>query len=90
MTGSLDDAKEQIPSEHTTEESIISAEEKKIVQQAVCNLPEKYRIPVLLFYMEQLSVKEIASILSLPAGTVKSRLHQARKLLEKELEVFFS
>ena len=42
---------------------------------------------ILLFYMEELSVSEIASVLTIPSGTVKSRLYQARKILKKELEV---
>ncbi len=58
-----------------------------MVRKAVAALPEKYRLPVLLFYMENLKVAEIAAVLKLPQGTVKSRLFQARKVLQKELEV---
>lgn len=39
--------------------------------------------------MEELSVDEIAAVLKIPAGTVKSRLHHARKQLERELEDVF-
>ncbi len=56
------------------------------MQKAVDKLPEKLRVCVLLFYMEELSVAQVAKTLKLPEGTVKSRLYQARKLLEKELE----
>jgi len=55
--------------------------------QAVMNLPEKYRTVIHLFYYEDYDIKEIAHILKCPSGTVKSRLHKARKLLRKELEV---
>ena len=41
-------------------------------------LPEKLRLPLSLHYLEGFSVEEIARILRIPAGTVKSRLHQAR------------
>ena len=61
-------------------------EEKRLVQSAVDKLPERLKVCVLLFYMEQLSVTQIAKVLKVPEGTVKSRLYQARKLLEKELE----
>ena len=68
------------------EEACLAEEEKRLVQGAVDKLPEKLKICILLFYMEQLSVAQIAKVLHLPEGTVKSRLYQARKLLEKELE----
>lgn len=71
------------------EEQSITREEREAVLQAVQKLPDKYRIPVILLYGQQLSLKEIATLLSLPASTVKSRLHQARQLLRRELEVFF-
>ena len=57
------------------------------VRRAVGNLPEKYRIPVYLYYTLQFSVEEIANVMEIPKGTVKSRLHKARALLKKELEV---
>lgn len=88
--GSIDEAKDFISPVPTAEELVICAEERDIVSSAVQRLDDKYRIPILLYYTEQLSVGEIASMLALPAGTVKSRLHSARKILERELEVFFS
>ena len=50
-------------------------------------LPHRYRIVVLLYYMEGLTVAQIAAAVKIPEGTVKSRLYHARKILEKELEV---
>ena len=44
-------------------------------------LPDKYREIIHLFYYQELGVKEIAKILKLPGGTVKSRLFKARSLL---------
>lgn len=74
----------------TSPETIfLCREEQKAVRQAVGRLPEKYRLVVLLFYMEELSVDEIGAVLKIPAGTVKSRLHHARKQLERELEDVF-
>lgn len=57
-----------------------------VVRQAVSRLKERYRIPVLLYYMEGMSVSQIAEIIGIPSGTVKSRLYKARKQLESELE----
>ena len=72
--------------EGSPEEKCLVNEEKRIVQSAVDKLPEKLKLCVLLFYMEELSVAQVAKTLKLPEGTVKSRLYQARKLLQKELE----
>lgn len=71
-------------------EELLKAEEKKMLWTAVRELPEKWRIPMLLYYMEELSLEEISKILSIPQGTVKSRLYHARKQLAQELEEYFS
>lgn len=71
------------------EEQILSNEEKNIVEQEVKKLKDKYRIPIYLYYMENLSLEEIAQILKIPKGTVKSRLHKARNILKNKLEVVY-
>jgi len=84
----MGDMEWELPSgEASIEEQMISREERGLVQKAVDELPEKYRMPVLLFYMEELKISEISGILRIPAGTVKSRLYKAKKTLEKRLEV---
>ncbi len=56
------------------------------VDEALDALPDKLRLPVVLHYMEGFSLKEIADMLHLPLGTVKARLHDARKALKIEIE----
>jgi RNA polymerase sigma-70 factor (ECF subfamily) len=51
----------------------------------VMKLPEKYRIPIHLFYYEEYSISEIANILELPEATVKTRLKRGRDKLKKTL-----
>ena len=80
------DVEECHDTEASLEESYIIQEESRIVRSAVDKLPEKLRMCVLLFYMEELSIPQIAKVLKIPQGTVKSRLYQARKQLQKELE----
>lgn len=80
------DVEENCDTEASLEESYIIQEESRIVRSAVDKLSEKLRMCVLLFYMEELSIPQIAKVLKIPQGTVKSRLYQARKQLEKELE----
>lgn len=55
------------------------------IKQALANLPEDFRIPVLLADVDGFSYKEIADMLSIPIGTVMSRLHRGRKALQKAL-----
>ena len=56
------------------------------VQRAVYALPEKYRLPVLLFYFEDMAVADIARALDMPEGTVISHLHRGRARLREELK----
>ena len=58
------------------------------VKQAVEDLPEQFRLAVLLADVEGFSYKEIAEILDIPIGTVMSRLHRGRQALEKLLYDF--
>ncbi len=67
-----------------TEEEVIVREACRALRSAVGQLPDKYRIPILLFYMEELSLTEIAAALGLPEGTVKSRIHRAKKILRQK------
>lgn len=53
--------------------------------EAVCTLPPERRVVVALFYYEGLPVDEIAKVLGIPQGTVKSRLSRARKQLKAML-----
>lgn len=55
------------------------------VQKAVSKLPLPQRIVVVLYYLNDLSLQEIADILDVPVGTVKSRLHYGRQTLRKNL-----
>jgi len=53
---------------------------------ALCALDEKYRLPVVLHYWEGFKTREIADLLSVPEGTIKTRLKTARKQLCVTLE----
>ena len=49
------------------------------------SLEEKYRLPMVLYYVEGYSIAEAAHILRLPQGTLKSRLHRGRQALRSSL-----
>ena len=70
----------------SVEDASIKNEKLQEVRRAVQSLPDKYRIVTLMFYMEELSMEEIGEALSIPVGTVKSRLHKAKRMLQNKLE----
>lgn len=51
--------------------------------KAINSLSEELRVTTVLFYFEDMSIKDIASILNIPNGTVRSRLSRARKILRE-------
>jgi len=53
--------------------------------EAIMELPEKLRMPIILHYLEGYTTEEIASILHVPVGTIRSRLKRGRQLLNTEL-----
>ena len=55
------------------------------VHAVLRRLPEIYRVPLVLHYMEGYATKEIARLLAVPLGTTLARLHRARKLFERVL-----
>lgn len=73
--------------EHRIAESSISekALDKQDLQLALNDLPEEFRLVVLMFYFEEQSYREIAENLSLPIGTVMSRLARAKARLRQRL-----
>ena len=55
------------------------------VARALDELPEEFRVVATLFFVDDLSYEDIAGALECPVGTVRSRLHRARRLLQKTL-----
>lgn len=68
------------------EESYLYAEKCETVRRLIYGLPDKLRLVVVLYYLEEKSAEEIAGVLNISASTVRSRLHRARKQLQKKLE----
>ncbi|MBD5454400.1 MAG: RNA polymerase sigma factor [Lachnospiraceae bacterium] len=63
-------------------EKVIQMEEAERLKAAIKALPIRHRSVVVLYYYNQLGIKEIAGMLGIMEGTVKSRLHTARKRMK--------
>ncbi len=72
----------------SAEEEVLDLFTEADVKAAIEELPENFRLAVLLADVEGFSYKEIAEILDIPIGTVMSRLHRGRKALQKALFAF--
>lgn len=67
------------------EELAIRDSVQEVVQRAISNLPEKYRVVVVMRHLQDMSVEEIANVLDMPTGTVKTHLFRAREMLRGRL-----
>ncbi|MBI1348950.1 sigma-70 family RNA polymerase sigma factor [bacterium] len=94
VTGSVDAIREatgQEPVDGRTGsapwESLETAERQQMVQRALGQLSEEYRTALVLKEMDDMKYEEIAEVLQVPIGTVRSRIHRARMELKTQLEV---
>ncbi len=65
--------------------ALLSKLDAQSIRAAFEGLPEEFRAVALLYFVQDFSYQEIAGIVSCPLGTVRSRLHRARRLLQREL-----
>jgi RNA polymerase sigma-70 factor (ECF subfamily) len=72
----------------TPEDEVVEATLDGEVRRALAELPHDFRVAVLLADIEGYAYREIAAILSIPVGTVMSRLYRGRRLLERTLLSF--
>jgi RNA polymerase sigma-70 factor, ECF subfamily len=88
LTVSLDleeDGADLAVESETPETILMSRSNSQLVQRAIANLPLHIREIILLYEVEEMSYQEIAETLSIPIGTVMSRLSRARKTLRNGL-----
>ena len=72
----------------SAEDEVLDLFTETEVKEAIEDLPEQYRLAVLLADVEGFAYKEIAEILDIPIGTVMSRLHRGRRRLQERLFEF--
>ncbi len=77
LHGSTEDPAQRLMSRLATEQ----------VEEAVAALPDEYRVVATLYFLQDFSYQEIADVVGVPVGTIRSRLHRGRRLLQKALWV---
>ncbi len=69
----------------TVRESLVAEKNGDRLFEYICNLEDKYRIPLILKMQERMTEQEIASVLRIPRGTVSSRINHALKILKDQM-----
>jgi RNA polymerase sigma-70 factor (ECF subfamily) len=86
LTKTLPDTPDNIISMQTPDRELGNKELTRLLENAVEQLPEKYRLVFLLREVEELSVKETAEVLDIEAPNVKTRLNRAKNMLRDHLK----
>jgi RNA polymerase sigma-70 factor (ECF subfamily) len=75
-----------IDSDERVEAEIEAHDRQTAVREHLSNLPAKYRIVLVLRHLQEMTYEEMAEILTVPIGTIKTHLFRARNLLKERLE----
>jgi RNA polymerase sigma-70 factor (ECF subfamily) len=81
----LEAKKRGVPMEGDPCDFVLAQADGQVVADALEKLPDEYRVVAILHLLSEASYQECAEVLGLPVGTVRSRLHRARKLLQVSL-----
>jgi RNA polymerase sigma-70 factor, ECF subfamily len=77
-----------VDSDEKVSAQLEARDRQKVVREHLSTLPAKYRIVLILRHLQEMTYEEMAEILTLPIGTIKTHLFRARKLLKEHLEAF--
>ncbi|MGE7111722.1 sigma-70 family RNA polymerase sigma factor [Lysinibacillus sp. NPDC047702] len=73
-------------SRRTPEKELVEKDDRRILATALFELSLPYREVLILYYYQELKIREIADILALTENTVKTRLRRARQMLQEKLD----
>lgn len=83
---SLLDTFETLDAQTVPDKAMDSAESRQMIMELIDNLPEAQRLCVLMYYYDEMGVKDIAAALDTSEGTIKSRLNYARKAIKEGVD----
>jgi RNA polymerase sigma-70 factor (ECF subfamily) len=73
------------PADYAAENAVESAGLRHEIQQALAAIPEDFRVAIILSDVEGMGLPDVADVLGIPVGTVKSRIFRGRRLLARQL-----
>jgi len=82
----VEQADQRINNDERIGTEIEARDRQIIVREHLSNLPAKYRIVLVLRHLQEMTYEEMAEILTMPIGTIKTHLFRARNLLKERLE----
>ena len=85
-TVTLDDAIGVSSDIDTPEQTLIKNQRSQLINKAINELPEKYRILIILFHNNGMSYEEMTKVLNEPMSIIKNRLYRARLMLKEKLD----
>lgn len=68
------------------EETAVAANQQRVIHAMIDALPEELRLPLVLSANDELNSREIAAVLGIPEGTVRTRMQRARQIVRQKLE----
>lgn len=77
---------DMLAADYDIEEEFQNKDLKRLIEENLKNMPENYRLIIMLRYYDDLSYSDISELLNKPLGTVKTELYRAKLLLKKQLE----
>ena len=86
IADNVDDMTENAAGSGSAETEVMDSITQAMLMAKINLLPDKFRLPILLYYFDELDYNESARVLGLPVGTLKSRLNTAKKKLRLEME----
>jgi RNA polymerase sigma-70 factor (ECF subfamily) len=84
-TSSIEEIEFCLGDYETPEKEFLIKEEKINLQNIIDELPDKYRIPIILYHKNNMSYEDIKKVLGQPMSIVKNRLYRARKILKDKI-----
>lgn len=78
----------QANSDQRIDAALEASTRRELISEQLSHLPAKYRIVLVLRHLQEMTYEEMAEILTMPIGTIKTHLFRARNLLKERLEMF--